>query len=87
MSTRGALGRYQLDYDWAYYEELRPYWETIFPALKGQQVSRAWAASIRASADAGSGVSSDGAAHSSIKRKQAPRAARRSSRPRGNQTP
>jgi sarcosine oxidase subunit beta len=39
-------GRYQLDYDWAYHEELRPYWETIFPALKGQQVSRAWAASI-----------------------------------------
>ncbi len=39
-------GRYQLDYDWAYHEELRPYWETIFPPLKGRQVSRAWAASI-----------------------------------------
>jgi sarcosine oxidase subunit beta len=39
-------GRYQLDYDWAYHEELRPTWEAIFPALKGQQVSRAWAASI-----------------------------------------
>jgi sarcosine oxidase subunit beta len=39
-------GRYQLDYDWAYHEELRPTWEAIFPALKGQQVSRVWAASI-----------------------------------------
>ncbi len=39
-------GRYQLDYDWAYHEELRPYWEAIFPALAGQQISRAWAASI-----------------------------------------
>jgi len=39
-------GRYQIDFDWDYYEELRPDWESAHPALEGLPVSRAWAASI-----------------------------------------
>jgi sarcosine oxidase subunit beta len=39
-------GRYQIGFDWAYYEELRPDWEGAFPALEGLPVSKAWAASI-----------------------------------------
>lgn len=38
--------RYQIEYDWAYHEQMRPVWESIWPALAGQRVSRAWAASI-----------------------------------------
>jgi sarcosine oxidase subunit beta len=38
--------RYQIDYDWGYHEELRPDWESAFPALRGLPISRAWAASI-----------------------------------------
>jgi len=39
-------GRYQIGFDWSYYEELRPDWESAHPALAGLPVSRAWAASI-----------------------------------------
>jgi sarcosine oxidase, subunit beta len=39
-------GRYQIGFDWDYYEETRPDWEDAFPALEGLQVSKAWAASI-----------------------------------------
>jgi sarcosine oxidase subunit beta len=39
-------GRYQIDFDWDYYEGLRPDWESAHPALRGLPVSRAWAASI-----------------------------------------
>jgi sarcosine oxidase, subunit beta len=39
-------GRYQIDFDWDYYEEMRPDWESAFPALKDVPVSRVWAASI-----------------------------------------
>jgi sarcosine oxidase, subunit beta len=39
-------GRYQIDFDWDYYEELRPDWESAHPALEDLPVSRAWAASI-----------------------------------------
>jgi sarcosine oxidase, subunit beta len=39
-------GRYQIDFDWDYYEEMRPDWESAHPALGGLPVSRAWAASI-----------------------------------------
>jgi len=39
-------GRYQIDFDWNYYEGLRPDWESAHPALEGLPVSRAWAASI-----------------------------------------
>ena len=39
-------GRYQIDFDWDYYEELRPDWESAHPVLEGLPVSRAWAASI-----------------------------------------
>ena len=39
-------GRYQIDFDWAYYEGLRPDWESAHPALGGLPVSRVWAASI-----------------------------------------
>jgi sarcosine oxidase subunit beta len=41
-----SSGRYQLDFDLDYYNELRPQWEAEFPALKGMPVSRSWAASI-----------------------------------------
>ena len=39
-------GRYQIDFDWDYYEEMRPDWESAYPALKDLPVSRVWAASI-----------------------------------------
>jgi len=39
-------GRYQIDFDWDYYEGLRPDWESAHPTLRGLPVSRAWAASI-----------------------------------------
>src|SRR5918997_5709617 len=39
-------GRYQIDFDWDYYEGLRHDWESAHPALGGLPVSRAWAASI-----------------------------------------
>jgi len=39
-------GRYQIGFDWEYYEEMRPDWESAHPALAGLPVSRAWAASI-----------------------------------------
>jgi sarcosine oxidase, subunit beta len=39
-------GRYQISFDWDYYEETRPDWEEAFPPLRGLPVSRAWAASI-----------------------------------------
>jgi sarcosine oxidase subunit beta len=39
-------GRYQIDFDWDYYEGLRPDWESAHPALADLPVSRAWAASI-----------------------------------------
>ncbi len=38
--------RYQLAFDWGYFERMRPVWEGIWPALAGQPISRAWAASI-----------------------------------------
>jgi sarcosine oxidase subunit beta len=46
MEQADPSGRYQLDFDWAYFEEMRPVWERFFPALAGQHVSRAWAGSI-----------------------------------------
>lgn len=39
-------GRYQISFDWDYYEAMRPDWESAHPALGGLPVSRAWAASI-----------------------------------------
>jgi sarcosine oxidase subunit beta len=39
-------GRYQIGFDWDYYEKMRPDWESAHPALAGVPVSRAWAASI-----------------------------------------
>jgi len=39
-------GRYQIGFDWDYYEGLRGDWESAHPALAGLPVSRAWAASI-----------------------------------------
>lgn len=38
--------RYQLSYDTAYVEQMRPAWEAILPALAGQTTARTWAASI-----------------------------------------
>lgn len=38
--------RYQIDFDWAYYEKMRRDWESMFPGLKRQPISKAWAASI-----------------------------------------
>lgn len=39
-------GRYQISFDWDYYEAMRPDWESAHPALEGLPISRAWAASI-----------------------------------------
>jgi sarcosine oxidase, subunit beta len=39
-------GRYQIAYDWDYHETAQPLWEDFWPALRGQPISRAWAASI-----------------------------------------
>jgi sarcosine oxidase subunit beta len=38
--------RHQLEFDWGYYEQLRPEWEALVPALAGLEVSRAWAAAV-----------------------------------------
>ena len=38
--------RYQIDFDWGYFEKTRPDWESAYPPLKGLPISRAWAASI-----------------------------------------
>jgi sarcosine oxidase, subunit beta len=38
--------RFQIAFDWAYYEQERPTWEAMYPALAGRPISRAWAASI-----------------------------------------
>ncbi len=38
--------RYQIGFDWDYYEGMRPDWEGAFPALAGLSISKAWAASI-----------------------------------------
>lgn len=38
--------RFQLEFDWDFYERLRPAWEAAFPPLAGQPLSRAWAGSI-----------------------------------------
>ena len=38
--------RYQIDFDWHYYEQARPDWESAYPVLEGLPISRAWAASI-----------------------------------------
>ncbi len=39
-------GRYQIAYDWDYHETAQPIWEDFWPTLRGQPVSRSWAASI-----------------------------------------
>jgi len=44
--TADRTAPYQLAYDWAYHERIRPLWEADFPALAGCPISRAWAASI-----------------------------------------
>jgi sarcosine oxidase subunit beta len=36
----------QLPFDWDYYEHLRPEWEALVPALRGLEISRAWAAAV-----------------------------------------
>lgn len=41
-----TTGRYQIPYDWDYHEAAQPTWESFWPALQGQPISRAWAASI-----------------------------------------
>ena len=46
LDEADTSGRYQIDFDWNYYEEMRPDWESAFPALKDLPVSRVWAASI-----------------------------------------
>jgi sarcosine oxidase subunit beta len=38
--------RHQLEFDWDYYERLRPEWEELVPALAGLAVSRVWAAAV-----------------------------------------
>lgn len=38
--------RYQLDFDRAYLDTMRPIFENAFPTLQGQQISRGWSASI-----------------------------------------
>jgi sarcosine oxidase subunit beta len=38
--------RYQIPFDWAYSEQMRPTWESAFPFLQGQGIARAWSASI-----------------------------------------
>jgi sarcosine oxidase subunit beta len=44
--TADTTERYQLDFDRAYMEKMRPIWEQVFPTLKGQDISRGWSASI-----------------------------------------
>ncbi len=38
--------RYQLDFDRAYLDTMRPLFEHAFPTLRGQEISRGWSASI-----------------------------------------
>jgi sarcosine oxidase, subunit beta len=38
--------RYQLEFDWDYYEKLCPQWEALVPALAGLPISQAWAAAV-----------------------------------------
>lgn len=38
--------RFQIAFDWDFYESLRPHWEETLPAIKGQPTCRSWAASI-----------------------------------------
>ncbi len=38
--------RFQLDFDWDYYERVRPNWELRFPAIAGKPIARAWTGSI-----------------------------------------
>ena len=37
---------HQLEFDWDYYERLRPEWEALVPTLAGLKVSRTWAAAV-----------------------------------------
>jgi sarcosine oxidase, subunit beta len=46
LDEADTSGRYQIGFDWDYYEKMRPEWESAFPSLKGLPISRAWAASI-----------------------------------------
>lgn len=46
LERADTTGRYQIPYDWDYHEATQPVWEGFWPALKGQPISRAWAASI-----------------------------------------
>ena len=46
LDEANSSERYQIDFDWDYYEKMRPDWESLFPALAGQPISKAWAASI-----------------------------------------
>jgi sarcosine oxidase subunit beta len=38
--------RFLLEFDWAYYERLKPDWEATIPSLAGQPIGRAWTGSI-----------------------------------------
>jgi sarcosine oxidase subunit beta len=38
--------RFQLPFDWTYYEGIRLHCEGVFPAIKGRQIARAWTGSI-----------------------------------------
>lgn len=38
--------RFLLEFDWAYYERLKPDWEAAVPALRGLPLGRAWTGSI-----------------------------------------
>lgn len=44
--TADPTENYQLEFDRAYMEQMRPIWERVFPTLKGQDISRGWSASI-----------------------------------------
>jgi sarcosine oxidase subunit beta len=44
--TADPSDRHQMEFDWDYYERLRPQWEALVPALTGLEVSRAWAAAV-----------------------------------------
>lgn len=37
---------FQMDFDWAYYERLRPSWEATFPAIAGRPIARAWTGAV-----------------------------------------
>ncbi|HXT34961.1 MAG TPA: FAD-binding oxidoreductase [Chloroflexota bacterium] len=38
--------RFQIAFDWPYYDSVRPHWEATLPAIKGQPICRSWAGSI-----------------------------------------